>query len=154
MTEQPRNWDKELSDIDKVIARQPAPAPVPPAGTGKPAGPGQRRFVALTWFWTGLAVILAVALPLWPNDKSCGLRLVFYLGAAAIALLMGVLGSLASWSHRRGLAFVLSLFAILWAGVIATREILPRVGYAKQELHWTCPEEPPAAAPAQAPTSP
>jgi hypothetical protein len=154
MTEQPRNWDKELADIDKVIARQPAPAPAPPAGAGKPAIPPQRRFVALTWFWTGLAVVLAVALPLWPNDKSCGLRLVFFLGAAGIALLMGVLGALASWSHRRGLAFVLSLVAILWAGVMATREILPRVGYAKQELSWTCPDEPPAAAPAAAPTSP
>jgi hypothetical protein len=154
MTEQPRNWDKELADIDKVIARQPAPAPAPPAGAGKPAIPPQRRFVALTWFWTGLAVVLAVALPLWPNDKSCGLRLVFFLGAAGIALLMGVLGALASWSHRRGLAFVLSLVAILWAGVMATREILPRVGYAKQELSWTCPDEPPAAAPVAAPTSP
>jgi hypothetical protein len=153
MTEQPRNWDKELSDIDKVIARQPA-APAPAAGAGKPATPPQRRFLAQTWFWTGLAIILAVALPLWPNDKSCGLRLVFYLGAAAIALLMGGLGALASWSYRRGLAFVLSLMALLWAGVMATREILPRVGYAKQELHWTCPEEPPAAAPAPAPTSP
>jgi hypothetical protein len=154
MTEQPRNWDKELSDIDKVIARQPAPASAPAPGAGKAPSPAQRRFVALTWFWTGLAIILAVALPLWPNDKSCGLRLVFYLGAAVIALLMGVLGALASWSHRRGLAFLLSLVAILWAGVMATREILPRVGYAKQELNWTCPEEPPAAAPAAAPTTP
>ena len=23
---------------------------------------------------------------------------------------------------------------------MATREILPRAGYARQELHWTCPE--------------
>ena len=153
MTEEPRNWDKELSDIDKVIARQPATAPAAP-GAGKPATPAQRRFVALTWFWTGLAIILAVALPLWPNDKSCGVRLVFYLGAAGIALLMGVLGALASWSYRRGLAFVLSLLAVLWGGVMATREILPRVGYARQELQWTCPEDPPAAAPTTAPTTP
>ena len=109
MTEQPRNWDKELADIDKVIARQPAPASAPRPGQGSRLLQPQRRFVALTWFWTGLAIVLAVALPLWPNDKSCGLRLVFYLGAAGIALLMGVLGALASWSHRRGLAFVLSL---------------------------------------------
>ena len=63
MTEQPRNWDKELSDIDKVIARQPAPAAAPVAGAGKPPSSAQRRFVALTWFWTGLAIILAVAHP-------------------------------------------------------------------------------------------
>jgi hypothetical protein len=152
MTEEPRNWDKELADIDKAIDKQPAPTP---AGTaGKAATPAQRRFVALTWFWTALAIVLALALPLWPNDKSCGLRLVFYLGAAGIALLMGVLGALSSWSYRRGLAHLLSLLAIVWAGVMAVREILPRAGYARQELHWTCPEEPPATAPAPAPSGP
>ncbi len=151
MTEEPRNWDRELADIDKVIAKQPTPAPMPAGTAGKPATPAQRRFVALTWFWTALALVLAVALPLWPNDKSCGLSLVFYLGAAGIALLMGVLGALASWSYQRGLAHLLSLLAIVWAGVMAAREILPRAGYAKQELHWTCPEAPPAAAPVPAP---
>jgi hypothetical protein len=150
MTEQPRNWDKELADIDKVIDKQPAPVPA-----GRPAvTPPERRFVALAWFWTALAVILAVALPLWPNDKSCGLRLVFYLGAAGIALLMGVLGALSSWAYRRGLAHLLSLLAIVWAGVMAAREILPRTGYARQELRWTCPETPPAAAPSPEPTAP
>lgn len=147
MNEEPRNWDKELADIDKAMARQPAPPPTP-GGAGRPTTPSQRRFVALTWFWTGLALILALALPLWPNDKSCGIRLVFFLGAAGIALLMGVLGALSSWSYRRGLAHLLSLLAIVWAGIMAAREILPRAGYTKQELHWTCPEEPPAPAPA------
>ena len=154
MNEEPRNWDKELADIDKAIAKQPAPAPVPaasPAG-GKPPAHFQRRFVALTWFWTVLALVLAVALPLWPNDKSCGLRLVFFLGAAALALLMGILGALSSWSYRRGLAHLLSLLVIVWAGIMAAREILPRAGYARQELHWACPEAPPAPEPAPAPT--
>ena len=32
---------------------------------------------------------------------------------------------------------------------MATREILPRVGYAKQELHWTCPGGATGAAPAR-----
>jgi hypothetical protein len=151
MNEEPRNWDKELADIDKAIARQPAPAPTPVGGAATPVAHPQRRFVALTWFWTALALVLAVALPLWPNDKSCGLRLVFYLGAAAIALLMGLLGALSSWSYRRGLAHLLSLLAIVWAGIMAAREILPRAGYARQELHWTCPESAPATDPAPAP---
>jgi hypothetical protein len=158
MNEEPRNWDKELADIDKAIARQPAPAaassPATGGAAGKPAVVPQRRFVALTWFWTTLALVLAVALPLWPNDKSCGLRLVFYLGAAGIALLMGVLGALSSWSYRRGLAHLLSLLAIVWAGVMAAREILPRAGYARQELHWSCPDVPPADAAAPAPPAP
>jgi hypothetical protein len=145
MNEEPRNWDKELANIDKAIARQPAP-PAPVTGpAAQPAAQPSRRFVALAWFWTALALILAIALPLWPNDKSCGLRLVFYLGAAGIALLMGVLGALSSWSYRRGLAHLLSLLAIVWAGVMAAREILPRAGYARQELAWSCPEAPPPA---------
>jgi hypothetical protein len=156
MTEEPRNWDKELAEIDKAIARQPAPAPAPAGGApGSPSSQPSRRFVALTWFWTVLALVLAVALPLWPNDKSCGLRLVFYIGAAGIALLMGVLGALSSWSYRRGLAHLLSLLAIAWAGIMAAREILPRTGYARQELQWTCPEAPAAPAPTEpAPASP
>ena len=147
MNEERRNWDKELADIDKAIARQPEP-PAPAAGAvGRPAAQPSRRFVALTWFWTALALILAIALPLWPNDKSCGLRLVFYLGAAGIALLLGVLGALSSWSYRRGLAHLLSLLAIVWAGVMAVREILPRTGYARQELTWSCPEAAPVDTP-------
>jgi hypothetical protein len=153
MNEEPRNWDKELANIDKAIARQPAP-PAPAVGTAaRPVAQPSRRFVALTWFWTALALILAVALPLWPNDKSCGLRLVFFLGAAGIALLMGVLGALSSWSYRRGLAHLLSLLAIVWAGVMAAREILPRTGYAEHELTWSCPEAAPVNPPTDAPAA-
>jgi hypothetical protein len=150
MNEEPRNWDKELADIDKAIARQPAPAVAAGGPAVKPVVQPSRRFVALTWFWTALALVLAIALPLWPNDKSCGLRLVFYLGAAGIALLMGVLGALSSWSYRRGLAHLLSLLAIVWAGVMAAREILPRAGYARHELTWSCPEAAPSDVPAPA----
>jgi hypothetical protein len=150
MTEEPRNWDKELSDIDRTIAGQPAPPPVPPPA-GQPPKLIQRKFVALTWFWTGLAVVLALGLAIWPYDRLCGIKLIFYLFAAGLALLMGVLGSLASWAYRRGLAHVLSLAVIVWAAVVVTREVLPRVGYARQELSWTCPEEPPTAVPPPAP---
>ena len=154
MTEKPRDWDKELADIDRAMARQPAPTPVPgpPPGPGEPqVPPTRRRFVALTWFWTGLAIVLALGLLIWPYDKLCGIRLIFYLFAASLALLMGVLGSLASWSHRRGLAHLLSLVVIAWAAVVVAREVLPRVGYAKQELSWTCPEEPAGGPPTTPP---
>ncbi|HET9465215.1 MAG TPA: hypothetical protein VFO71_06785, partial [Gemmatimonadales bacterium] len=66
----------------------------------------------------------------------------------------GVLGALSSWAYRRGLAHLLSLLAIVWAGVMAAREILPRTGYARQELRWTCPETPPVAAPSPEPAAP
>jgi hypothetical protein len=153
MTEQRRDWDRELANIDRAIAKQPASAPAPapaPAGA-RPSGPvAARRFVALTWFWTVLAIILAVALPLWPYDQSCGLRLVFYIGAAGIAILVGVLGAIASWSHRQGLPHLLCLLVIAWAGVMVAREVLPRAGYARESRAWVCAAQP-TTAPVSAP---
>lgn len=149
MSEQPRNWDRELADIDKVIAKQgslpPAAAPVPAAPGRGPAAPGvpvRRRSVALTWFWVALALALAVALPLWPYERGCGLRLIFFMGATGVTALVGLMGALASWAHRRGFAHVLSLGVILWAAVVGLREVLPRVGYAKAARTWTCDAAP------------
>jgi hypothetical protein len=152
MSEQPRNWDRELADIDKVIAKGSVPAaggPVPAArGSGVPVGaPVPRRSVALTWFWVVLAVALAAALPLWPYQRSCGLQLMFFMGATGVTALIGLLGALASWANRRGFAHVVSLGVILWSAAIGLREVLPRVGYAKSARTWTCEAAP--AGPAQ-----
>jgi hypothetical protein len=150
MTEQPRDWNREMAEIDRAIAKQ-QPATAAPVQTGsQPPVTSRRRFIALTWFWTGLAILLAVALLLWPYDKNCGIRLIFFIGAGALALLAGVIGALNSWSHRRGLAHLLSLLVVVWAGVMMMREILPRVGYAKEARSWTCPPPPPAPSPAPA----
>ncbi len=146
MNEQPRNWDRELADIDKVIAQEgsvPAtsgagPTPAGRAGALPGAAPVRRRSVALTWFWVLLALALALALPLWPYERSCGLKLMFFMGAAGVTALAGLLAALASWAHRRGLAHVLSLAVIGWAAVMGLREILPRVGYARTVRTWTC----------------
>jgi hypothetical protein len=101
----------------------------------------------VTWLWVLLAVGLAVGLPLWPYQRSCGLQLAFYLGAAGITLLVGGLAALSSWANRRGLAHVLSLAVMAWAAIVAAGEILPRVGYAREAHTWTCVAAP-AAAPA------
>lgn len=147
MTEQPRDWDRELANIDKAIAKQ-QPAGTGPVQTGSPPPTGQRRFVALTWFWTGIALLLAVALLLWPFDRNCGIRLIFFIGAGALALLAGVIGALTSWAHHRGLAHLLSLLVIVWAAVMVAGQILPRAGYAKEARDWTCPPPPPVPNPA------
>jgi hypothetical protein len=156
MTEPPRDWDREMADIDKAIAKQGSvpPGSVPPpapatrgGGLVLPQAP-RRRSVALTWFWVSLALALGVALSLWPYQRSCGLQLIFFLGAAGVTALIGVLGVLASWSHRRGFAHLLALLVIAWAAAVALREVLPRVGYAKTSLLWMCPSVAPAPAPA------
>jgi hypothetical protein len=149
MTEQPRDWDKELANIDRAMAKQPAAAPGTAVPVAQPVP--RRRFIALAWFWTVLGIILGVALLLWPYDRNCGIRLIFFLGAALLAVIMSVLGAFASWAHRQGVALLLSLVVVVWAGVMAMREILPRVGYAKEAREWTCPA--PAPAPNPAPPS-
>ena len=162
MTEQPRDWNKELADIDRVIEKQGATAPpgappaLPPPGTTSPAprAPAMaepavaRGSVARAWFWMALAVLLAAALPLWPYGKSCGLQLFFYLGAAALALLAGAAGAINSWRTRRGLAHLISLLVVVFAGVMAAREVLPRIGYAAESQTWFCPSVPEPAPPA------
>lgn len=153
MSDQPRNWDRELADIDRVIAKQgsppaggPSPVPAPPRAPVPLGGPPARgASVALTWFWVALALSLAAALVIWPYQRACGLELFFFLGAAGVTGLVGLLGALASWSHRRGLAHILSLCVMLWAGAVALREVLPRVGYAKASRTWTCQAPSPAA---------
>ena len=168
MTDQPRNWDKELADIDRVIEKEAGvpggqrgeiptlpPGPVGPAGlpTRAPAPPAApKRSVAMTWFWVVLAVLLAVGLPLWPYGTECGLQLFFYLGAVTLALLAGGAGAVSSWATRQGLAHVLSLLVVLWAGVMGAREILPRTNYAAESKAWLCPATPePVPAPATPP---
>jgi hypothetical protein len=160
MNQPPRDWDKELADIDRVMEKQGPPTPagraLPAAGPSVSPVPVAKRSVALTWFWTSLALALAIALPLWPYERSCGLRLGFFLGATAITLLAGFLGGLASWAHRRGFAHLLSLLVLVWALVVAASEVLPRIGYAKETRTWLCADSGPAPAPAKtpAPTTP
>jgi hypothetical protein len=150
MTEQPRNWDREMADIDRAIAKQ-QPASTGPVQTGSTPPAPQKRLVALTWFWTGLALVLAVGLLLWPFDSNCGIRLIFFIGAGGLALLAGVLGAINSWTNHRGLAHLLSLLVVVWAAVMLLREILPRTGYTKESRDWTCP--PSSAVPSPAPSA-
>jgi hypothetical protein len=147
MTEPPRNWDRELADIDRVIEKGPGPAGTPARLPAPGPAPAVKGSVAMTWFWVALAVLLAVALPLWPYGKECGLQFFFYLGAAALALLAGGAGAVSSWAARRGLAHVLSLLVMVWAGALGVREVLPRIGYAAQSKTWLCPVTPEPAPP-------
>jgi hypothetical protein len=156
--DQPRDWDRELQAIDKVIEKQKSGSPPPP--TALPPGTVQRvppvtpppaagrGSVARTWFWTVLALALGIGLAVWPYPKACGLQLFFFLGATTVTVVAGVVGALASWAHRRGVAHLLCLLVLLWAGVVGASEALPRSGYARESRPWLCPAQPAAPAPA------
>jgi len=148
MSERPRDWDKELAAIDKVMAQPPsahperAPAPGAPARVALPAGrtgaPAARRERLATWLRVALTVATAAALPLWPYGRDCGLWLFLYLGATGFVALSALWAAGSSWRRRQGLAHLLALLALAWTLGLAAREILPRVGYARTAASWTC----------------
>jgi hypothetical protein len=147
MSDQPRDWDKELADIDKVIAKMPSQGAAPagsapaalPAGRPVPALGGGKLAVFTTWVRVALGIALAVGITQWPYASACGLNLMVYLGAIGVVVVAGLWSSISSWRRRLGLAHTLSLLVLLWGLVLAAREVLPRAGYAKHVRTWSCP---------------
>jgi hypothetical protein len=160
----PRDWDKELAQIDKLIATG--------AGAGKPAAAsaggaapaaGSRagavavprpRAALFTWLRLLLGLILGAAITQWPYAHGCGVLLLGYLVAVAGVIVAGVWSTLSSWRTRSGLAHTLALALCCWGAVLGAREVLPRVGYARATARWMCPAGAPAAPAAPAPATP
>ena len=141
MSDQPRDWDKELAAIDKAMARAPAPVPGGAPVTTKPAeSPAvvSKRAVLATWLRVLLGLVLAGAMTQWPYVHQCGVELYFYLTAAITVIVAGIWSGISSWYRRLGWAHTLSLLVVLWGMFLAGREILPRIGYAKHIAYWVC----------------
>ena len=152
MTGPPRDWDKELAEIDKIIAKQPAPVAGKPvqvsAGAAGPAAPARqaaapapatRGRTALTgWVRVLLGVAVAVGVAQWPYAHVCGLSLYGYLAAAVGVLLAGSWGAVTSWRRRMGLAHVVSLIVALWGSALVAKAFLDRSDYARHPATWTC----------------
>jgi hypothetical protein len=143
-TERPRDWDKELAEVDKLLAKLPnadpslgrAPAAKSPqAGAPAPRAGGG----ALSWLWSGLAVALAVGMALWPYPHACGLQLIYYAGGVVMLVVAGIWGAVTSWMRRSAVGHLLSLGALFWGFALGAAIVLPRIGYAKQPATWTCP---------------
>lgn len=148
MSPEPRDWDKELAEIDRLMAATP-PAQakggrdqpgVPAAGPARPAPPARagRRSAIGAWVRVGLGVVLAAAMTQWPYVHSCGLALFLYLGAVGVVLVAGGWAAVSSWRQRMGFAHVVSLLVMLWALILAAAVVLPRVGYAREAAAWWC----------------
>lgn len=144
----PRDWDKELAKIDKAIAASggdapPSAAPAP-RRTDAQVGARHRFF---TWVRLALGLAAGIAMTEWPYTHGCDLPLFFYLGGVAAVVAMAVASTASSWKTRSGLAHFLSIFLLLWGLMLAAREVLPRVGYAKQPATWLCAAPPRPATP-------
>jgi len=151
MTGPTRDWDKEMAEIDRLMAKTPPPAaaapkPVPgraqlpAAGQAAPALPAPARGSALsTWFRVLLGVVLAGAMTQWPYGLACGTPLFLYTGASAVVVLAGLWAAAASWRRRMALAHIVSLLVTLWGLLLVAAIVLPRIGYAKADATWFCP---------------
>lgn len=148
--EKERDWDREMRAVDKLLAKLPeadptlgrgvptvptVPKPPPPPGL-----PARGRDWLSTWMRVGLGVLLGLGMLAWPYTHGCGLKLVFYLIGVSTLIVAGVWSSLSSWRRRLGFAHLLSQLLIIWGLVLAAREVLPRVGYAKTAAPFFCPE--------------
>ncbi len=148
MSQPPRDWDKELAAIDRVMATTPAAQPPATAAPRAPAPPADRlpapvpgvgpRQRMATWGRVLVTVALAVALPFWPYGRACGLDLALYGVAVAVTGLSGLWAARSAWARRQGFAHVLALLVLTWSLALAARELLPRTGYAKQPASWRC----------------
>lgn len=151
--ERPRDWDKEMANIDKMLEAAPAGPPAQPVPAGKAgrapaapaAGPAPARGGELgryarlfTWVRLTLGLLLGAAMTQWPYTHGCGLPLGAYLGGVLAVLVAALWSSVSSWKTRSALAHALSLGLFVWGGFLAAREVLPRIGYAKQTAEWVC----------------
>jgi hypothetical protein len=142
-----KDWDKELAKIDKQLESISDDALMPTKAAPTPAAKTAVKEKQRTTTTLGvmlrlvLAIALGVGILFWPYDARCGAGLAGYLGAVAAIVGGGVWTSIWTWRHRTAKAHVLSLLIVLWGGLLAAQEILPRVGYAHDvaRVAWVCP---------------
>jgi hypothetical protein len=155
----PRDWDKELAEIDKLMGAPAPKAQLPPGDPGRvtreaerggsapPARGGETRVTghasrvprsATVWLVALLGPVGAVGLAVWPYPKTCGLSLGVYLVGVLAVWGASIWAMRTAWAAQRGLAMVIGVITLLASLTLSALEVLPRVGYARHSLTWTC----------------
>jgi hypothetical protein len=147
VSEKPRDWDREMAEIDKVIAKGGAAGPAPvPAARAAGAAPAQggaglavsRKQSLTTWIRALLGIVLVGGILQWPYAHGCGLGLVLYLGASGTVVVAGLWTMIVSWRRRQGWAHTVGVLTLLAGLGLVALAVLPRLGYAKVALPWLC----------------
>ncbi len=151
MVDKEKDWEKEMAEVDRLLKKLPYGEPTPSASsaptvrnTPAVAPPGADLTAAGQWLGTWARVVLGLLIGIgmtqWPYTHGCGLRLIFYLVGVAAVIAAGTWSGISSWKRRLGVAHVLSQGLIIFGLVLAAREVLPRIGYAKVAAPWLCPD--------------
>jgi len=134
------DWDAELKKIDKQLESMSDSALIPAAPKNAPpakkAEVATERATTRTWgafLRLALATALGVGILFWPYEHGCGGGLAGYLVAVIAVVAGGLWSSIWTWRHRTARAHVLSLLLVLWGVVLGATELLPRIGYAKND---------------------
>lgn len=154
-----RDWDKELAEIDRLMAKDKGTAKPAPAAKGGTAGPPATRAEArpeaqpsrpvaaapragrrgmAVWLITLLGPIGAAALTVWPYSRACGMLLGVYLVGVLGVIAAAIWGMHTAWVSRRGIAMIVAVATLIAGLILAAAEVLPRTGYAAHALTWTC----------------
>jgi hypothetical protein len=139
-----KDWDRELAKIDKQLESVSDSQLFPEKKGASPAQQAQvatDRASATSWpaiVRLALSVALGVGILFWPYANRCGFGLTGYLVAVTAVAASGVWSALWTWRHRTGRAHALSILLIVWGLVLGATEMLPRIGYAKEALTWSC----------------
>ena len=158
-TPKERDWDKEMAEVDRLLKKLPEADPSlgrggaaatvkkPALGSGTPAAFDDARGGAQwigTWTRVILGLLIGIGMTQWPYTHGCGVKFIFYMIGVFAVLAAGCWSSISSWKRRLGVAHVLAQGLIIWGLVLAAREILPRIGYAKVAAPWLCSDGAPA----------
>mgnify|MGYP003576175544 FL=1 len=148
-----RDWDKELAKIDKqlesvsdaqLFPEKPKPgAPAPAGGGAAPVSPKVAADRAAVRSWPAilrltLSVLLGVGILFWPYENRCGGGLTAYLLAVSSVMASGVWSAVWTWRHNAARAHILSILLLAWGVMLGASEVLPRIGYAREVLTWSC----------------
>jgi hypothetical protein len=151
--EKEKDWDKEMREVDRLLARLPAAdpglvsgakptlkKPIPAATSGTHSHEPTGMEWLGSWARVALGMLIGAGMTQWPYAHGCGLNLLLYGVGVGAVLAAGIWSSVAAWKHRLVVAHLLSQLLIIWALVLAAGQILPRVGYAREQGVWLCPD--------------
>ena len=144
-----RNWDRDLSKIDKQLESVSDAALFPTTKKASAAEQnvvGEKRAKTRTWgafLRLALSTAVGVGILFWPYPARCGMGLAFYLMAVAGVITGGVWSAVWTWKHQTPKAHALSLALVAWGLILGAAEVLPRTGYAvptaAHPAQWACP---------------